>query len=205
MAVKKTSNGTKVEKLVVRKPVVEYLLSSCGMYLYSVIFSVFGIIFIMDQIPGFVKILLGVVFAAPAVIVEFQKGKIAGEKEYKLKNKSILSDIHAKSSIRINPFKSVLYVIPFVASALLFTVLSVALKQQWMQGLMLLIFLPLTLIFMGAGILKLEMGFVSWFSLLSVGISVLIVSAGFIAGFVYSVNSLNNRAIEIVNEIRNYE
>ena len=85
MAVKKPSNGTKVEKLVERKPIIEYLLTSGGMYLYSVMFSIFGIIFILDQIPGFVKILLGIVFIAPAVIVEFQKGKFSGEKEYKLK------------------------------------------------------------------------------------------------------------------------
>ena len=50
-----------------------------------------------------------------------------------------------------------------------------------------------------------EAGFISWYSLLSVGLSVVIVSAGFIAGYVYSVRSLKNRAIEIVNEIRSYE
>lgn len=205
MAVKKPSNGTKVEKLVERKPIIEYLLTSGGMYLYSVMFSIFGIIFIMDQIPGFVKILLGIVFIAPVVIVEFQKGKFAGEKEYKIKNKLILSDIHSKKTIKINFFKSLLYVLPFVVSALLFTVLGIVLKQQWLQGAMLLIFLPMTLVFTGAGLIKFEAGFISWYSLLSVGLSVVIVSAGFIAGYVYSVRSLKNRAIEIVNEIRSYE
>ena len=53
MAVKKPSNGTKVEKLVERKPIIEYLLTSGGMYLYSVMFSIFGIIFIrMPGLPG---------------------------------------------------------------------------------------------------------------------------------------------------------
>lgn len=173
--------------------------------MYSVMFSIFGIIFILDQIPGFVKILLGIVFIAPAVIVEFQKGKFSGEKEYKLKNKSILSDIHSNKTIKINIFKSLLYVLPFVVSALLFTVLGIVLKQQWLQGAMLLIFLPMTLVFTGAGLVKFEAGFISWYSLLSVGLSVVIVSAGFIAGYVYSVKSLKNRAIEIVNEIRSYE
>lgn len=172
--------------------------------MYSVMFSIFGIIFIMDQIPGFVKILLGIVFIAPVVIVEFQKGKFAGEKEYKLKNKLILSDIHSKKTIKINFFKSLLYVLPFVVSALLFTVLGIVLKQQWLQGAMLLI-LPMALVFTGAGLIKFEAGFISWYSLLSVGLSVVIVSAGFIAGYVYSVRSLKNRAIEIVNEIRSYE
>ena len=78
-------------------------------------------------------------------------------------------------------------------------------KQQWLQGAMLLIFLPMTLVFTGAGLIKFEAGFISWYSLLSVGLSVVIVSAGFIAGYVYSVRSLKNRAIEIVNEIRSYE
>lgn len=209
MSVKKPSNGAGVQNVKERKPIVEYLLTSGGMYLYTIIFSIFGVIFIIDQIPGFVKILIGIAFTAPVAIVEFQKGKNAGEKEYKLRNKSILSDIHSQRIIKINLFKSVLHVLPFVVSSVLLTVLGVVLglttSQQWLQGAMLMIFIPMTLIFMGAGLLKLDVGFISWFSVLSVAIFVAVVSAAFIAGYIYGVNALKGRSTEIVNEIRNYE
>lgn len=205
MSVKKISNGSGVQNIKERKPVVEYLLSSGGMYLYTIIFSIFGVIFIIDQVPGFVKILIGIAFTAPVAIVEFQKGKNAGEKEYKLKNKSILSDIHSQRIININLFKSVLHVLPFLISSVLLTVIGVAVSQQWLQGAMLMIFIPMTLIFMGAGLLKLDVGFISWLSVVSVAVFAVIISAAFIAGYIYGVNALKGRSTEIVNEIRNYE
>lgn len=45
MSVKKPSSGAGVQNIKERKPVVEYLLTSGGMYLYTIIFSIFGVIF----------------------------------------------------------------------------------------------------------------------------------------------------------------
>lgn len=200
---KSRSNGAQVQKLVERKPIVEYLLSSGGMYVYTVVFSIFGVIFIIDAIPGWAKILLGIVFLAPVIILNFHRGKTSGEKAYKLKNKTILSDIHSQKITYVNPFVSILHTLPYFLSAILLTVLGVAAKQQWLQGIMQLLFIPSTLIFMGSGIMQL--GTLTWFSVLSVGIFAFLVSAAFVSGYFLSIAMLKNRASELVNEIRSYE
>ena len=116
-----------------------------------------------------------------------------------------MSDIHSQRIININLFKSVLHILPFLISSVLLTVIGVAASQQWLQGAMLMIFIPMTLIFMGAGLLKLDVGFISWLSVVSVAVFAVIISAAFIAGYIYGVNALKGRSTEIVNEIRNYE
>ena len=101
-----------------------------------------------------------------------------------------MSDIHSQRIININLFKSVLHVLPFLISSVLLTVIGVAASQQWLQGAMLMIFIPMTLIFMGAGLLKLDVGFISWLSVVSVAVFAVIISAAFIAGYIYGVNAL---------------
>ena len=68
------NNGTKVEQLKERKLAVDALANCGSMYLFTIIFSIFGIIFIIPQIPAAAKIALGIVFTIPVGIVQFTKG-----------------------------------------------------------------------------------------------------------------------------------
>lgn len=200
------NNGTKVEQLKERKLAVDALANCGSMYLFTIIFSIFGIIFIIPQIPAAAKIALGIVFAIPVGIVQFTKGKNAGEKEYKLRNRTTLSDIHSQKINKVNPFKSLILVAPFLVSAILLSVIAVAAKAKWLQGLMLLVFIPMTLVFQGAGLIALdETSTVTWYSVVAVVIFTVVVSAAYVAGYFFGVYSLKKRSSELINEIRSYE
>lgn len=199
-------NGSKVETLKPRNLAVDALANCGSMYLFTIIFSIFGVIFIMPQIPAVAKIILGIVFAIPIGIVQFTKGKSAGEKEYKLKNRTTLSDIHTQRINNVNPFKSLVLVAPFVGSAILLTVIAVVAKAKWLQGIMLILFIPVTLIFQGAGLIVLdETGTVTWYSVVAVAIFTVVVSLAYVAGYFFGVYSLKKRSSELINEIRSYE
>lgn len=200
------NNGTKVEQLKERKLAVDALANCGSMYLFTIIFSIFGIIFIIPQIPAAAKIALGIVFAIPVGIVQFTKGRNAGEKEYKLRNRTTLSDIHSQKINKVNPFKSLILVTPFLVSAILLSVIAVAAKAKWLQGIMLLVFIPTTLIFQGAGLIALdETSTVTWYSVVAVVIFTVVISAAYVAGYFFGVYSLEKRSSELINEIRSYE
>lgn len=200
---KPKSNGSAVTNVTNRSTLAECFITSGSMYLYTIVFSIFGLIFIIDVIPWWVKILIGIAFLAPIIIVLFQKGKTAGETAHKLKNKTILSDIHSQKIEKVNIFISFLNVAPFLLSSVLLTLIAIVSRQQWLQGFMILLFVPTTLIFSGAGIL--DMNIISWFSLLSVSIFAVLASAAYIIGYIIGVQLLKNRSTELVNEIRSYE
>lgn len=205
-APKGPNNGSKVEALKPRNLAVDALANCGNMYLFTVIFSIFGVIFIMPQIPAVAKLILGIVFAIPVGIVQFTKGKSAGEKEYKLKNRTTLSDIHTQRINNVNPFKSLVLIAPFVFSAIILTVIAVAAKAKWLQGIMLIIFIPITLVFQGAGLIVLdETGTVTWYSVVAVAIFTVAVSLAYVAGYFVGVYSLKKRSSELINEIRSYE
>ncbi len=205
-APKGPNNGSKVQALKPRNLAVDALANCGSMYLFTVIFSIFGVIFIMPQIPAVAKLILGIVFAIPVGIVQFTKGKSAGEKEYKLKNRTTLSDIHTQRINNVNPFKSLVLIAPFVFSAIILTVIAVAAKAKWLQGIMLIIFIPITLVFQGAGLIVLdETGTVTWYSVVAVAIFTVAVSLAYVAGYFVGVYSLKKRSSELINEIRSYE
>ena len=198
-------NGSKVEQLKERGLAMESLINCGSMYLFTVIFSIFGIIFLMPTIPAIAKILLGIVFIAPVCIVQFTKGKNAGEKEYKLKNRTTLSDI--QSIAKVNPFKSLVLVAPFLGSSILLTVIAVAAKAKWLEGIMLVLFAPVTMIFQGIGLIDFsgENPQVTWFSVLAISVFAVVVSIAYVAGYFYGVYLLKKRSVELINEIRSYE
>ena len=210
MSNKKTSSkspmtGTKVEHIKEHSLAVETLLNCGNMYLFTIIFSIFGIIFILDSIPSAAKIAIGAVFIIPVGVVQFAKGRAAGEKEYKLRNQTTLSDIHSQRINNVNTLKPFILVLPYVLSAILLTVIAVTAKIQWIQGVMLIIFIPITLIFLGSGIIVLDGTGVTWYSVLAVSVFVIVISTAYVVGYFYGVHTLKKRASELVNEIRSYE
>lgn len=198
-------HGDKVENIVEKKPVIECLIVSGLAYLYTLVFSMFGLVFMSEIIPPFVKILLGVAFGAPVYVVFFHRGVTAGEREYRLKNKKVLADVHVQAETRINYLKPVLNMLPFVLLSILLTVLGVACRIQWLQGIMIMLFVPTTLIFMGAGLFTLAVGAITWYSVLSVSIFVVLGLAFYFGGFVKGVISLKQRNNELASEIRSFE
>lgn len=127
--------------------------------------------------------------------------------EYKLKNRTTLSDIHTQSIAKVNPFKSLVLVAPFLGSSILLTVIAVAAKAKWLEGIMLVLFAPVTMIFQGIGLIDFsgENPQVTWFSVLAISIFAVVVSIAYVAGYFYGVYLLKKRSVELINEIRSYE
>ena len=200
------SENNNGEKIVVKKPIVEYLISSGYAYVYTLIFSIFGLIFLMEIVPNFLKVIFGFVFGSPIVVMLFYRGNKLGERDYKFANKKMLSDIHnANCTKKVSLIKSVLHMLPFVGSSILLTVLSVACKTQWLQGVMAILFIPTTLIFNGLGLFRVEAGFISWYVVLSVTIFVVVVACAFVGGYVKAVIFMRKRERDVVSEIRSFE
>ncbi len=186
-----------------RKMIVECLFVSLEMLVYALIFMVFGFIFVADTINNVIKFILGIFFFAPPLILEFTKGKNLGEKMYKRQNRAIVHDIHEKSSIKLNYFQSLIYPLPFVCLAMFLIILAEIVKNNLLQGVMLLLFIPTYLIFLGVGAIPIKG--MTWLAVLSVGIMVFAMYAAFVAGYVYALIQNKRRTHDVINEIRSFE
>ncbi len=183
-----------------RKPIVDYLLSSGAMYLFTVVFAILGFVFIAENIDAIWKILMGILFFVPTAMICFNNGKTAGEKEYKKLNKDMLSDIHTRRYTEVKLYKSVFHVIFYVASALILILIAEIFQIQPLQGGMLIVFIAMTLLFMGMG--AIDISKVTWMAVVPIALHVLLTSGLFILGYVIGVNTLRKRSADIVNEIR---
>lgn len=199
---KRVSSHNSVQNLKARKLPEDMLLTSGALYLYTLIFSVFGAIFVIDKIPSVIKIIVGVVFSLPVFLVAFARGKSAGESEYKLKNKSVLADIHTHRVVKVNKAKPFLLAAPFFLSAVLLIVLAECARVKAIQGIMLIVFIPCTLVFMGSGAIDIAAEGVTWIAAAPVTIMAALVSAAYIAGYIVGAVLLENRAGDLINEMR---
>ncbi len=194
---KKLSNENNKKE---RKPIVEYLLSSGGLYLFTVVFAILGVVFISQNIDAIWKILMGILFFVPTAMICFHNGKTAGEKEYKKLNKNMLSDIHTRRYTEVKLYKAVFHVAFYLGSALILIISAEIFQFHPLQGIMLILFIAMTLLFMGLGVLDISK--VTWLAVLPIAIHVIVTSGLFILGYVVGVNTLRRRSADIVNEIR---
>ena len=185
-----------------RKPIVTYLISSAKMYLYTLIFTFVGFVFVATDLNRILVLVMGIVFIAPVIILNFISGKKEGDKEYKRLNKSLLTDVHKQTHFQVKTIKSVFHVLGFFLSALVLILIAELCRWQWLQGAMLILFTPTTLIFKACGIL--DISILSWFAVLPTMIYVVLCCASFILGYVISVSTLRRRDTELVSEIRSY-
>ena len=194
-------NGSSVENLVERNIWIEALMYSGLIYLYVIALGVWGVCFI--TVDSFWQLLLGTVFLAPPLIITFAKAKAIGERDFKLKNRAVLTDIHMQRIVKVSPFKSLLYMLPFVALSLLIIFLGELLKVRVLQFIALIVFMPTTLVFQGLKLI--ELASFSWYAMLSVSVMVALVVLLFFLGYWCGVRSMRIKNEEMVNEIRSFE
>lgn len=185
-----------------RKPIVTYLLSSAKMYIYTLIFTFVGFVFITTDLNRILVLVMGIIFLAPVTILNFTSGKKEGETEYKRLNKTLLTDVHTQTHVNVKLVKSVFHVLGYFVSAFVLILIAELCGWLWLQGALQILFTPTTLIFSACGILS--VGKLSWLSMLSVMSFVVICCAAFILGYVLGVNALRRRSTELVSEIRSY-
>lgn len=197
----KKNNGHAVENLKERKLWVESLMYSGLTYLYVLSLGIWGIFFITAD--AFWQLLLGVVFLIAPLIMVFSRAMGIGERDYRLKNRAVLTDIHTQKIEKVNPFRAILYMLPFVVISLLLVFIAEVAKVQFLHGFSLILFLPTTLLFQGFGLFDFKT--LSWFAMLSVSVMVVAVAVVFCLGYYRGIKSMQQKNEEMVNEIRSFE
>ena len=77
-----------------KNEIKRYVLSTLTLYGFSLIFGLLSMIFIIDKIPEWLQFVISFVFVAPTAYISFSQGKAQGEKKFKEKAKTTLTDIH---------------------------------------------------------------------------------------------------------------
>ena len=181
------------------------LATSGYMYFFTAMFSIFGIIFIGDSIKPWLKVVVGIAFIIPNAIIFFSKARMVATRDYNEKNDTVLSNIHTQTFYSVNYFKSVLYVLPYVISALSITAIFIATKVKFVVGIIEILFAPSTLFFIGIGAHANEPKLISWMTLAIVATYVFIAMIAFVIGYITSVRSNREKTQSLVHEIRTYE
>ena len=183
-----------------RKPIMEYISTSLSFYVYTIVFSILGLVFLIDTIPPIIVGILGILFMLPVAFMCFHGGMKMGEKEYKKNNTDSLVDVHSAKYTKIAYVKPILSVLPYIIFTLLLNAIGIIFNVHVIHGAMQLIFIPFTLIFKGFGVITL--GQITWMSFVMVLCHVAITVGAFIFGYFLKSAALRRRASEIVNEIR---
>lgn len=183
---------------------VNSLLTSGYLYFFTIMFSIFGIIFIGDTIKPWLKVIIGIAFMFPNVCIFFLKARTIATRDYNELNDTVLSDIHKQSFRSVSYFRSIIYILPYVVSALLLIIVFVAARVKLMVGIMEIMFAPMTLIFLGIGAHVNDASLISWTSVAIVGIYVAIMCASFIVGYIVAIRTSKAKTHALINEIRSY-
>lgn len=185
-----------------KNKMTRYILNGGAMLLYSIIFSIIGIIFMVDKIPKIVQLLVGIVFQAPVMIIFFSLGKSEADKDYKIISKNTLNDIHNKKGLEIKWYKSLFYTISYAAPLLLLLILGVIIGNITLRGIVSLVLLPATLFFLGCNTLNFQA--INFWSLIMY-VPVILIGCGiFIIGYVLKMKIMKKQQAEIENELRTY-
>lgn len=185
-----------------RKPIVDYLMTSGKMLLFTVMFAFASFLFIGVEIHNLILLLMGALFIAPIVVLNFTSGKKAGEAEYKKLNKTLLSDVHTQRAVDVKLVKAVYGVLPYFALTVLSSLAAEIFGWLWLQGSMQILFAPTTLVFIGCGIYK--TGTLTWLAFLSNFLYALLACGAYVFSYVVAVKKLRRRSAELVSEIRSY-
>ncbi|MDE6398116.1 MAG: hypothetical protein K2L51_02235, partial [Clostridiales bacterium] len=84
-----------------KKDIQAYVFSTLMLYGFSLLFSLLSLIFIIDKIPDWLKCVVSFVFMAPVFYLAYIQGKSHGEKLFKARAKTTLSDIHSEEGFEL--------------------------------------------------------------------------------------------------------
>lgn len=134
------------KKSIHRSDFSEAIVNSLMMFLFMIVFSMIGFIFVFIDLGSWVDLLIGVAFLVPLSYIYFYTGKQEGLREFKRLNGVSVEDAK-RGGVRVpNVFKGLIYVVPFIAITLLFAALCWILDVQWLKVAAFIIFMPATMI-----------------------------------------------------------
>ncbi|MCI8412743.1 MAG: hypothetical protein HFE47_01430 [Clostridia bacterium] len=186
-----------------KKEIGGYVMSNLTILVFSLIFSLLALIFIIDKIPKWLQFVISFVFMAPVFFIVFSQGKNRGERIFKEHAKTTLDNIHGEQAIEIPYHKCVYHVIGFVSLMLIFCVLATALKNTVLRMFVFIFEFPAVLLFSSVGALALD---VVTPVTLAIFIPYTLIEAGmFVLGYFFQIRKLRRRHADIENEIRMFD
>lgn len=187
-----------------RGPIAECIVTSLMMLVYTVVFSLAGVVFLIDVIPSWIRIAVGILFLLPICALALQAGIDSSIKDYAKGNNGLYADIHDRRATRVNPFVPILRVLPYILFQMGGILIAVLCSVQWLQAIFLIVNMPSTLVFMSVGVISITAG-VTYFAVLVVGVVVLLVVGLYVGGYIFTYIKKSRQTAEIVTEIRNYD
>ena len=132
-------------KSIHRSDKKESFVVSGIMYVYQILFALFGFVFIyMDNVGGIIHFIVGLAFLGPTLFIYFYEGMKEGDREFKKLNYKKLNTLERGNLKKVSYYKGILYVIPYVAVGVLLALIILITDVQVIKMITLWLYLPAT-------------------------------------------------------------
>ena len=186
-----------------RKSAIKDYASTTGMlYLFSLMLSMFSVVFIIDAVPKWIRFLVSFLFLAPLFYLAFYQGLTSGEKLYKKAAKSVLGDLHGMKQVHAPYYKCIYYVIGYVLPLWIVFIVATITKLTLVRFIGLAFTFPIMLLFSSVKVL--DLGAVKPVDLAVFLPYVLVLAGVFAIGFVLKVQRLKKQQADIQSELRSF-
>ena len=141
------------KKSLHRSDCAESFVNSGFMFLYMLIFSVLGFFFMFGNLNPWIELFIGIAFTVPIMILYFHAGGEEGAREFKRLN--AITGEQAKTGCKKapNPFKGIIYVLPYLLLSLLMSALCWAVDNQIFKVFLLVVFMPAAILGQATGLI----------------------------------------------------
>ncbi len=185
-----------------KREVKRCLTSVFFLYVFSLLFSLFSLIFIIDKIPNPIKFILSFVFMAPVFLFAYIQGKSNGEKLFKENVHPALDDLHDAKEIKIPYYRCVYHVLGYVVPLLIIFVAAVITKSRATRLVGFAFTFPVVLLFSSVHVI--DFAVVTPVTLAVAVPYVLLVGGAFVLGYVLRAHRLKAQHGNIQSELRSF-
>lgn len=186
-----------------KKPIAGYLSTTLMMYVYSLIFAIASVVFLIDKIPNWVQIGIGILFSVPIYMLFFLSGKREGEDLYRSVSKSTLAQVHDRAPIKVPAYRCVFHTLGYALPLILLAIIAAATKNAVVRGILAFIMMPVTLVYLGAGVFTYD---AVTANVLYIYIPVIVFGClVYAAGYMKSILIMKKRQGEIETELRSFD
>lgn len=186
-----------------KKEIASYAISSLMLFAFSLIFSLFSLIFFIDKIPNVVQFLISFIFIAPTFYIAFVQGRHQGERLFKANFRTTLNDLHSEHEIKIPYYKCIFYVLGFIVPLIILLIVAVIAKSTSVRLIVLAFEFPVALMFSSINVLNMKI--VTPLTLAVFVPYTLLIAGMFILGYVLKILALRRQHANIESEIRMFD
>ena len=176
------------------------LLNSLWLFGFSMVIMLFCIIFLVGDMDKILRFFLGVVVALPLGVLFYTRGYIVASKEFTQRNAAITPD--KTNSINKVPLShGLIMILPYTVILIVFVLIGNITGFFPFQSISLYICLPATICFKAVGLIP-SLAEANWYSLLAVGLFLIVMIAIYCIGFMKTLKDKEKSFQDMLNEIR---